>query len=91
MPRTRPSAQPEPSAQRRPSHHRIDPADEFRRHAAECQRMAKITRDRASKESWHRLAERWTQVAERFLHDRESVHRPPPRYRKPPPGWATQH
>jgi hypothetical protein len=91
MPRTRPSAPPELSAQRRPPHHHINPADEFRRHAAECQRMAKLTRDRESRETWNRLAERWTQVAERFQHEREAVHRPPLRYRKPPPGWAAEH
>ncbi len=36
---------------------------EFRRHAAECSRMAKTTIDRSSKTTWKNLAERWTVAA----------------------------
>jgi len=37
----------------------INPSDEFLRHAADCQQMAKFTRDPASKATWRRMAERW--------------------------------
>jgi hypothetical protein len=43
----------------------INPPDEFLKHAAECQQMAKTTRNPASKETWNRMAERWLQCAER--------------------------
>ena len=43
----------------------INPPDEFLKHAAECQQMAKATRDPASKMTWNRMAERWPQCAER--------------------------
>jgi hypothetical protein len=35
-------------------------------HAADCQRMAKFTRDPASKATWNRMAERWQRCAETF-------------------------
>jgi hypothetical protein len=44
----------------------MNPTDEFLRHAADCQQMAKFTRDPASKATWSRMAERWLQCAERF-------------------------
>ena len=37
----------------------MNPADEFLRHAADCQQMAKFTRDPASRATWQRMAERW--------------------------------
>jgi len=43
----------------------INPADEFLKHAAECQQMAKATRNPASKATWNRMAVRWLQCAER--------------------------
>ena len=86
MPRTRPAELPEPSGQRR----LIDPSDEFLRHAADCQRMAKFTRDPQSRETWSRMAQRWTECAERFTHQRESIQRPALRHRRPPRSWA-QH
>jgi hypothetical protein len=88
MPMTRASAPPEFAPQRRSIHHHINPTDEFRRHAADCERMAKFTRDPQSKETWNRMAQRWTECAERFQHDREAVHRPGLRHRKPPRAWA---
>ncbi len=42
-----------------------NPTDEFLRYAADCERMAKVTRDPASKATWKRMAERWLQCAER--------------------------
>jgi hypothetical protein len=40
------------------------PSTEFRRHAAECSRMARATPDRAAKSTWKNLAERWMTAAE---------------------------
>ena len=40
------------------------PAEEFRRHAAECKHMASFTHDRENKAVWNRMAERWLQCAE---------------------------
>ena len=37
---------------------------EFRRHAAECNRMARSSADRDSKATWKNLAERWITAAE---------------------------
>ena len=44
----------------------MDPSDEFLKHAADCQRMAKFTRDPESRATWNRMAERWIDCAERF-------------------------
>jgi len=44
----------------------MNPSDEFLRHAADCQQMAKFTRDPASRATWSRMAERWRQCAEVF-------------------------
>jgi hypothetical protein len=44
----------------------INPSDEFLRHAADCQQMAKFTRDPASKATWRRMAERWLHCAKCF-------------------------
>ena len=40
------------------------PSEEFLRHAAECEYMAKRSRDRKDKELWRRMAERWIRCAE---------------------------
>jgi hypothetical protein len=48
----------------------MEPADEFRRLATECERMAKFARDPASKTMWSRLAERWRRCADDFASDR---------------------
>lgn len=37
---------------------------EFRRHAAECKRMARTTIDRDSRATWKSLADRWLTAAE---------------------------
>ena len=41
---------------------------EFRKHAAECRRMAHFVRDKANKERWTRLADRWILAAELAEH-----------------------
>jgi hypothetical protein len=52
----------------------MDPSDEFLKHAADCQRMAKFTRDPESRATWNRMAERWMDCAERFKRD-SLIHR----------------
>jgi hypothetical protein len=66
----------------------MNPPEEFLRHAADCQRMAKFTRDPASKATWSRMAERWLRCAEVFKSQREAA-RPARRYRSD--SAATQH
>lgn len=51
----------------------MNPSEEFRRHAAECQQMAKFTRDPASKATWSRMAERWLHCAEVFQQQRPAT------------------
>jgi hypothetical protein len=51
----------------------MNPSEEFRRHAAECQQMAKSTRDPASKATWSRMAERWLRCAEVFQRRRAAA------------------
>ena len=40
------------------------PRKEFIRHAAECESMAKFSRDPEGKKVWRRMAERWIRCAE---------------------------
>jgi hypothetical protein len=64
----------------------MNPAEEFLRHADECERMAKFTRDPESRATWNRMAERWLVCAERFKLQSSAAHRAPPkRHRRPPP------
>lgn len=51
----------------------MNPSEEFRRHAIECQQMAKFTRDPASKATWSRMAERWLHCAEVFQRQLSAV------------------
>jgi hypothetical protein len=67
----------------------MNPSDEFLKHAAECQKMAKFTRDPESKATWSRMAARWIDCAERFKSQREAAHRSPPRrHRRMVEDWA---
>jgi hypothetical protein len=43
----------------------MDPAEEFRRHATECRRMAQQTVNAENRATWNRMAERWLRCAER--------------------------
>jgi hypothetical protein len=72
----------------------MNPSEEFLRHAADCQQMAKFSRDAASKETWNRMAERWLSCAERFNNEIAAAHRQPvkrPHRRSAPAADATQH
>ena len=60
----------------------MDPSEVFMRHAAECEYMAKRSRDRADKALWSRMAERWIRCAELAEHHSQPsakvrVHRKP--------------
>lgn len=50
---------------------------EFRRHAAECNRMARSSADRDLKATWKNLAERWITAAE--LAERAEASMPKPK------------
>ena len=43
----------------------MDLAQEFEKHAADCELMAKLTRDGESKSQWRELAQRFRQCANR--------------------------
>jgi hypothetical protein len=66
----------------------MNPPEEFLRHAADCQRMAKFTRDPASRATWSRMAERWLRCAEVFKSQRAAA-KPAKRHRIY--STATQH
>jgi hypothetical protein len=69
----------------------MNPSEEFLRHAADCQQMAKFTRDRASKETWSRMAERWLSCAERFKSQSMAAQRSPAKRNRRPAVDSTQH
>ncbi len=60
--------------------------DEFMKRAAECERMAKFTRDPESRTTWRHLAERWNRCAKLAMAVTASSEAT--RHRKPAPGWA---
>lgn len=55
-------------------------AEEFRRHADECRRMARNTLVSESKATWNGMAERWLHCAEKAEAQARPEHRTP-RYR----------
>jgi hypothetical protein len=69
---------------------RMNPPDEFLRHAADCKRMARFAHDPGDKATWNRMAERWLRCAEWFSSQALTAHQnaAAKRYRKPAPGWA---
>jgi len=44
----------------------IEVSDHFRRHAAECKRMAKSAHDMIDKATWDQMAARWLACAEYY-------------------------
>jgi hypothetical protein len=44
----------------------MDPIEEFHRHADECRRMARVAKDRQSRDTWSSMAERWLRCAAEF-------------------------
>jgi hypothetical protein len=51
----------------------MDPAQEFRKHADECRRMARATVNLEDRASWNRLAERWLHCADQADRDRDAM------------------
>lgn len=45
----------------------MDLTEEFQKHAADCEQMANVTRDVASKAEWRDLARRFRQCAEKSV------------------------
>jgi hypothetical protein len=65
----------------------MDIIGEFQNHADECQRMARFTRDLASKVMWNRMAERWqslvaTEKARTRQRSEPGIRRAPPVHRR---------
>ena len=69
----------------------MNPSEEFLRHAADCQQMAKFTRDPASKATWSRMAERWLSCAERFKSQSVAAQRSPHKRHRRPAAESIQH
>jgi hypothetical protein len=68
----------------------MNPSDEFLRHAADCQQMAKFTRDPSSKATWNRMAERWLDCAERVTSQSEAIKRNPAKRHRRAAGTEAQ-
>jgi hypothetical protein len=64
----------------------MDIIAEFQKHADECRRMARATRDFETKVTWNRMAERWQSLlaAEQMRARQRSESRPHRRV----PAWA---
>jgi hypothetical protein len=69
----------------------MNPSEEFLKHAADCQKMAKFTRDPQSRATWNRMAQRWMDCAERFKIQTQTVARAPLRRQPRPAGGSAQH
>jgi hypothetical protein len=52
----------------------MNPPDEFLKHAADCEQMAKFARDPQGKATWKRMAERWRRCAEKFTSESLAAH-----------------
>ena len=53
----------------------IIPAKEYRKHAAACQRLARVAPDDSTRDVWERLAKRWELCAELADSENYSAHR----------------
>jgi hypothetical protein len=51
----------------------MDTAAEFRKHAVDCNTMAKVSNDPESKGTWQRMAERWLLCAKLAEADEQSL------------------
>ena len=52
----------------------MDTPAEFRKHAADCKMMAKVSSDPETKAAWKRMAERWL-VCAKWAEDRDLLQR----------------
>jgi hypothetical protein len=68
----------------------MNPPEEFSKHAAECELMAKFARKPEDKETWRRMAERWLRCAELFTKESLAArdNMPAKRSRSPTLRWA---
>jgi hypothetical protein len=72
----------------------MNPPDEFLKHAADCEQMAKFARDPQGKATWKRMAERWRRCAEKFTSESLAAHHaahhamPAKRRQGVAPDWA---
>jgi hypothetical protein len=53
----------------------MDTAAEFRKHAVDCNRMAKVSKDPETRGVWRRMAERWLLCAKLAEEDEQSLAR----------------
>jgi len=51
----------------------MDTASQFRKHAVDCNKMAKVSDDPETKGTWQRMAERWLLCAKLAEEDEQSV------------------
>ena len=70
----------------------MNPSEEFRKHAAECKRMAQSARKREDKKVWIQMADRWL-VCAKLAEDQYSAalfrsEEHSPKHRIPAPRWA---
>jgi len=70
----------------------MNPSEEFRKHAAECKRMAQSARKREDKKVWIQMADRWL-VCAKLAEDQYSAalfrsEEHSPKHRIPAPQWA---
>jgi hypothetical protein len=67
----------------------MNPDEVFLKRAAECELMAKFTRDPDSRITWKRMAARWQRCA-RVAADASTpaARHEPESHQKPAPGWA---
>jgi hypothetical protein len=69
----------------------MNPCEEFLKHAADCQQMAKFTRDPESRATWNRMAQRWIDCAERFKIETQAIARAPLLRQQRSAGDSRQH
>ena len=71
----------------------MDTPAEFRKHAADCEKMAKVSDDRETKAIWKRMAERWLVCAklaedQNLFQRRRAEENPSKPHRRPSHSWA---
>jgi hypothetical protein len=65
----------------------MTPSEHFMRHAAECEFMAKLARDRESKAVWFGMAKRWHRCAA-LAKEQSAQQREQARHRKSAKTWS---
>jgi hypothetical protein len=57
---------------------KMNPSEEFLKHARECELMAKFTRDPDSRATWSHMAQRWVRCAQLYSRQTAAAHERPP-------------